>query len=349
MADNNGTGSNVDWERVRKGVVREHEKMIWRPYGLPTILDLERSAFHDAPISTPWDIPDRLAVSVAITGAFFQRSQNPNQPIAPDEILASAREVAHAGASTVHIHVRDDNDYNVLSPERFQHVIDPLHAEFPSLVVDGCLVPALDGEWALMKQVLDSGLLDAAPINTTATYIGDSLFVKPAPVMIEKVRLINEAGAVPEIAVYTDADVSNADRFLIRPGLLQTPAVWLVLPALPGCSPMDNPRQMIDGLTRIVSAIKDVDPDAFVMVCAAGRASTHVAALAALMGLHIRVGMEDTYWLYPHRDDKIESNLQALRMGQLIAEITGRPVASPEEYRTMLGLPERRGEQALTR
>lgn len=347
--DNNGTGSIVDWERVRKGVVREHEKMIWRPYGLPTILDLERSAFHDAPISTPWDIPDRLAVSVAITGAFFQHSQNPHQPITPDEILASAREVAHAGASTVHIHVRDDNGYNVLSPERFQHVIDPLHAEFPSLVVDGCLVPALDGEWALMKQVLDSGLLDAAPINTTATYIGDSLFVKPAPVMIEKVRMINEAGAVPEIAVYTDADVSNADRFLIRSGLLRTPAVWLVLPALPGCSPMDNPRQMIDGLTRTVSAIKDVDPDAFVMVCAAGRASTHVATLAALMGLHIRVGMEDTYWLYPHRDDKIESNLQALRMGQLIAEITGRPVASPEEYRTMLGVPERRGEQALTR
>lgn len=334
--------TNIDWERVGKGVARENEKMIWRPYGLPTILDLERSAFHDAPISTPWDIPEKLAVSVAITGAFFQPSQNPHQPIAPDDILTSAREVARAGASTVHIHVRDDNGYNVLSPERFHHVIDPLHEEFPSLVVDGCLVPALDGEWDLMKQVLDSGLLDAAPINTTATFIGDSLFVKPAPVMIEKVRLINEAGAVPEIAVYTDADVSNADRFLIKPGLIQTPAVWLVLPALPGCSPMENPRQMIEGLTRTVSAIKDVDPEAFIMVCAAGLASTHVSALAALMGLHIRVGMEDTYWLYPHREDKIENNMQALRMGLLISEVTGRPVATPEEYRTMLGAPARK-------
>jgi uncharacterized protein (DUF849 family) len=333
--------ANIDWERVNKGVARENEKMIWRPYGLPTVLDLENSAFHDAPISTPWDIPEKLAVSVAITGAFFQHSQNPNQPIAPQEILDSAREVAREGASTVHIHVRDDNGYNVLSPERFEQVIDPLHEEFPDLAVDGCLVPALDGEWALMKQVLESGLLDAAPINTTATYIGDSLFVKPAPVMIEKVRLINESGAVPEIAVYTDADVSNADRFLIRSGLIQTPAAWLVLPALPGCSPMDNPRQMIDGLTRTVSAIKDVDPDAFIMVCAAGRASTHVATLAALMGLHIRVGMEDTYWLYPHREDKIESNLQALRMGQMISQVTGRPVASQLEYRQMLGLADR--------
>ncbi|MEE1759571.1 3-keto-5-aminohexanoate cleavage protein [Streptomyces sp. SP18BB07] len=196
--------------------------------------------------------------------------------------------------------------------------------------------------------MLQAGVLDAAPINTTATYIGDSLFVKPAPIMIEKVRLINEAGAKAEIAVYTDADVSNADRFLFRSGLIEKGATWLVLPALPGCSPMENPRQMIEGLTRTVSAIRDVDPDAFIMVCAAGRVSTHVATLAALMGLHIRVGMEDTYFLWPHRDDRIESNLQALQIGQQIAAVTGRAVATPAEYRAMLGLPARHGAASPT-
>lgn len=331
--------ANIDWDRVSKGVARENEKMIWKPYGIPTVLDLEHSAFHDAPISAPWDIPEKLVVSVAITGAFFRKNQNPNQPITPGEIIESARQVHQAGASTVHIHVRDDEGYNVLSPDRFRQVINPLREEFPEIVIDGCLVPALGGEWELMKQVLNEGVLDAAPINTTATYIGDSLFVKPAPIMIDKVRLINEAGAKPEIAVYTDADVSNADRFLIKSGLVDTPAVWLILPALPGCSPMENPRQMIDGLTRTASAIKDIDPDAFIMVCAAGRASTHVAALAALMGLHIRVGMEDTYFLYPHRDDKIQSNLQAFHMGELISQVTGRPVATPADYRQFLGLP----------
>lgn len=331
---------NIDWDRVNKGVAREGEKMIWRPYGIPTVLDLEHSAYHDAPISAPWDIPEKLVVSVAITGAFFRKNQNPNQPITPGEIIESARAVHQAGASTVHIHVRDDEGYNVLSPDRFRQVISPLREEFPEIVIDGCLVPALSGEWELMKQVLNEGVLDAAPINTTATYIGDSLFVKPAPIMIEKVRLINEAGAKPEIAVYTDADVSNADRFLIKSGLIDTPAVWLILPALPGCSPMENPRQMIESLTRTAAAIKDIDPEAFIMVCAAGRASTHVAALAALMGLHIRVGMEDTYFLYPHREDKIQSNLQAFQMGELISQVTGRPVATSAEYRQFLGLPE---------
>lgn len=334
--------ANIDWNRVSKGVARENEKMIWRPYGIPTVMDLESTCFHDAPISEPWsDVPQEMIVSVAITGAFFRHDQNPNQPLTTEEILASAREVAAAGASAVHIHVRDEDGYNVLSPERFETVIQPLHDEFPDLPVDACLVPALDGEWDKMNQVLESGLLDAAPINTTATYVGDSLFVKPTPILLEKTRRILEAGSVPEIAVYTDADVSNADRYLFKSGLLKGGAVWLVLPALPGCSPMENPRQMVAGLTRTVEAIRDVDPQAVIMVCAASRASTHLATLAAVMGLHIRVGMEDTYFKWPHRDDRIESNLEALRLAQQLAEVVGRRVATPSETRAIMGLKER--------
>jgi 3-keto-5-aminohexanoate cleavage enzyme len=328
---------NVNWKKVTAGVDRDKGRMIWKPYGAPQILNLENSALHDAPISVPWAVPEKLVVSVAITGAFFRHDQNPNQPLTTDAIRESALQVLDAGASTVHIHVRDDEGYNVLSLERFEAVIKPLKAKYPDLAVDGCLVPALDGEWEEMKRVLDSKLLDAAPVNATATYIGDSLFAKPAPILMEKTRLIAESGAVPEIALYTDGDVSNADRFLIKSGLIKTPAVWLILPALPGCSPMDNPRQMVEGLTRTVGAIRDIDPEAFIMVCAAGRAAMYVATLAAVMGLHVRVGMEDTYWLWPHRDDRIESNLQAYGLAAKLSDVVGRPVASTADYRRMIG------------
>lgn len=337
--------TNIDWERIRRGVEREDHKMIWRPYGIPDIMDLDKSSFHDAPISSEWtEVPDETIVSVAITGAFFTKKQNPNQPITPEEILNSAREVADAGASALHIHVRDENGYNALSPERFRQVVEPLHREFPETPVDGCLVPALDGEWEKMRELLDETLLDGAPINATATHIGDSLFVKPAPVILEKTRLINESGGVPEIAVYTDADVENANRLLIQSGLISTPAVWLVLPGLPGGSPMGNPRQMVSGLTRIVDSIRDIDPDAVIMVCAAGRASMHLAALAVLMGLHIRVGMEDTYYLWPHRSDKVESNLQAFELAKTIVESLGRRVASPKRATEIMALRPQRSE-----
>jgi len=330
--------TNVRWDKVGRGVARERERMIWRPYGAPQILDLEHSALHDAPISVPWSVPGTLAVSVAITGAFFRHDQNPHQPLTVEAIRDSALAVLDAGASTVHIHVRDDNGYNVVSLERFRAVVEPLKHKYPDLAVDGCLVPALDGEWDEMRRVLDAKILDAAPVNATATYIGDSLFAKPAPILMEKARLIAAAGAIAEIAVYTDGDVSNADRFLIRSGLVKTPAVWLILPALPGCSPMDNPRQMVEGLTRSAAAIRDIDPHGMIMVCAAGRAAMYVATLAAVMGLHVRIGMEDTYWIWPHRDDRIESNTQVFSLAGKLAEVTGRPVASRVEYRRMLGL-----------
>ncbi len=333
--------SGIDWERVQKGLEREHHKMIWRPYGLPIVASPDHSAFFDAPISPPWKMPEKLIISSAITGAFFLPGDNPNQPITPAQILAEARACAAAGASTVHIHVRDDNGYNTLSLDRFAQVIEPLKEEFPHLAVDGCLVPALDGEWEEMKRMLEVGLLDGVPINTTATYVGDALFVKPIPVILEKTRLVLEAGAKPIIACYTDADVSNADRLLFKSGLLESGQSWLILPALPGCSPMANPRQMVDGLMRISSAIYDTDPDAVVSVCAAGRASFNLVTVAAALGLHIRVGMEDTVWLWPHREERIPSNVRMLQMALDMAALIGREVATHEEYRKMVGMPAR--------
>lgn len=331
----------IDWDRVAKGLERERHRMIWRPYGLPEIVNPERSAFHDVPLSPPWDIPQKMIVSVAITGAFFTREVNPNQPISPPEILAEARECAAAGASTVHIHVRDDAGFNTLSLERFKAVVDPLRTEFPDLAVDGCLVTALEGEWQQMVDVLDAGVFDAVPVNTAATYVGDALFVKPVPVIMEKARLVQEAGAKVLIACYTDGDVANADRFLIKPGLVESPSYWAILPALPGCSPMENPRQMVDGLTRMASAIYDSDPDATILVCAAGRAAMYVVTVAAAIGLHVRVGMEDTIWRWPHRNDLVSSNLEYLEMAKQLAGVLGRDVATHAEYRQMVGMPEK--------
>ncbi|MCW2672646.1 MAG: 3-keto-5-aminohexanoate cleavage protein [Frankiales bacterium] len=329
----------VDWDRVRRGLERERHRMIWRPYGLPVIADPGRSAFVDADIAPKWELPPKLAISAAITGAFFTRAQNPSQPITPQEIYEEARASVLAGASTIHIHVRDDNGYNTLDPVRFREVILPLKEEFPDLAVDACMVCALDGEWEKMIEVLDSGLLDGVPINTTATYVGDALFAKPIPMILEKTRLIIESGAKPIIACYTDADVNNADRLLFKSELLGPGAYWLILPALPGCSPMGNPRQMFEGLLRMQTAILDVDPEASIVVCAAGRASSHLVTIAAALGLHIRVGMEDTIWRYPHRDDLIQSNVDMVGTAVGLASVLGREVATHSEYRELMGMP----------
>jgi 3-keto-5-aminohexanoate cleavage enzyme len=330
--------NTVRWDLVEEGMERTGGRMIWKPYGLPEIIDPEHSRFFEGTIQPAWDVSDKIVVQAAITGAFYTRNANPHQPITTEEILASAQECARAGASAIHLHVRGDNGYNVLDPERFKAVVDPLREEFPDIAVDGCYVTALDGEWELMKRALREQILDGVPINTTAVFNGDAIFAKPVPLMLEKTRLILESGAAPIVAVYTDADVNNAERFLFRSGLLGPGQVWCVLPAIPGSSPMENPKQMIEGLLRFVNLIRDVDPEARILVCGAGRASSFLVTAAALLGLHIRVGMEDTVWRYPHKDEKLASNLEAFLQAKTVVEALGRQVATPAEYREIMGV-----------
>jgi 3-keto-5-aminohexanoate cleavage enzyme len=332
--------NSVNWALVEKGMERSERRMIWRPYGAPEVLDPEASAFHAGQVQAPWAIPRQVIVQSAITGAFFSRGANPAQPITPAEILQSARECAAAGASAIHLHMRDDNGYNVLDVKRFHQVIDPLRDEFPGISIDGCLVCALEGEWDQMKVALKERLLDGVPINPTATYMGDSLFAKPVPMMLDKTRLVLEHGASPILAVYTDADVYNAERYLFRSELLTGPQAWCLLPGLPGCSPMENPRQMLEGLFRLTSLIRDVDPEGTILVCSAGRASSYLVTAAMTLGLHVRVGMEDTVWRWPHLQNKIESNLSAFESMKTMAGLLGREVATFSQFRQIMRQPE---------
>jgi 3-keto-5-aminohexanoate cleavage enzyme len=332
----------IDWDAVHRSLETDSQhRCISRSYGLPSIGNPISSAFFDGDISPRWDIPDELIVEVAITGAFMRHSENPAQPLTTAEILDQARACAAGGASALHVHVRNDDGYNTLDPDRLASVVEPLREEFPDLFISGCLVCILKGEWEAMQQVLERGLLDGCPLNPTATFVGDTLFAKPPAMIIEKTRLVLEAGVTPQVAVYVDGDVANADRFLYRSGLLEQGQNWLVLPSLPGCSPMLNARQMGEGLLRVSSAIYDTDPEATITVCAAGRASLYLTAMAVSLGLHVRIGMEDTIWLWPHRDDLIESNPQVLELTKLLAQALGRTVAGHARYRELLDVAPR--------
>lgn len=329
----------VKWEQVKKWVGREGLITKWKAYGMPEALDPFTSRFVDVEPMPRWEIPKKVFISTTITGAFFSKRTNPHQPITPDEIRASAEACIKAGAPNIHIHVRDEAGYNALNVNRFRQVIAPLRAKYPEVTFDGCLVAVNEEESAAMEPAMDTMLFDALPVNTTAICCGDSMFFKAPHVIIEKARLIESRGLKPLISVYDDGDIDNARRFLVESGVVKKPLSWLVLPALPGCSPMHNPRQMVEGLMRMVAAIRDIDPDSFITVCAAGRPSTYLATMAILLGLHVRVGMEDTVWQWPHRDDILDSNAKHFLQIKQIAELLGRELMTAAEYRAATGMP----------
>jgi 3-keto-5-aminohexanoate cleavage enzyme len=336
----------VNWEWVnewKKDVNplggKQEFQCIWIPYGLPEIVDPHGTKYGlGVEVQPAWDIPQKVFISQTIVGAFYSTKGNPNHPVKPDQIKDQALACLAAGAPNVHIHVRDEQGYNVLDPELFHHVIDPIRKEYPDRIVCGCMVPFQAGEWSKMIECLEDGLFDQTPINTVAAYCGDTLFVKPPHVMIEKTRICQELGVKPQIAVYSDGDIDNADRYLIKTGVLEKPYYWIILPTLPGGSPMQNPKAMVEVIMHYTNRIKEIDKDSEIVVCASGRASSYLAIFALLLGLNIRIGMEDTVWMWPHRNDQIQKNIDHFKMFKQIIELMGREIISPEEWRKKLGM-----------
>ena len=87
---------------------------------------------------------------------------------------------------------------------------------------------------------------------------------------------------------------------------------------------------------HFTNRIKEIDEDSQIVVCASGRPSTYLTTLALLLGLHIRVGMEDSVWKWPHRDEKIKNNLETFLATKQIVELLGREIIEPDEWRKML-------------
>jgi 3-keto-5-aminohexanoate cleavage enzyme len=52
----------------------------------------------------------------------------------------------------------------------------------------------------------------------------------------------------------------------------------------------------------------------------------------------VRVGMEDSVYVHPHRDEKLQTSAQAVTLVRTIAEALGREIATPDEARAILGI-----------
>jgi 3-keto-5-aminohexanoate cleavage enzyme len=146
--------------------------------------------------------------------------------------------------------------------------------------------------------------------------------------------------------------VDLARRYIISQGLVKKPFCFDVLIGYPFDDSTDwmatylaNPKAMVDELMLIVDRIKEIDEDSIIMVNAAGRAGHYLVTQAMLLGLHVRTGTEDMAFRFPHRNDLIESNSECVLRVKQTAEALGRRLATPEEYRQMVGA-KRRGAKA---
>ncbi len=167
--------------------------------------------------------------------------------------------------------------------------------------------------------------------------------------MVPAIDALEETGVKPELAVHSSGEIELAKRKLIDTGILKKPYNWLILYGLPfnvgrtlvSGTWVSNAQDMTKHLFLMVDQIRQIDPTSVISVCAAGRAGLYMTTLATMMGLHIRVGTEDTPWKFPNSDVKLKDNLEMFEMARRIAELHGRSPATPNEYRALVGKPAR--------
>jgi 3-keto-5-aminohexanoate cleavage enzyme len=303
---------------------------------LDLIFSQQGEAAVDLISERKWDAPRKIAISAAVCGSFFRRDSNPNQPYSPEEIYRESVGAIDAGAAIIHIHVRNKDGWPSANLGLYDQVMNPLKEKYGDRVVtDGCTAFR---PFEKTEELLKKRYFEISPVNTTATYVGNMLIGFSPAHMQAHVRVMDSVGAKPQLAVYGPGDVDTAERFLIRPGLVKAPYFWLILHGLPGCgAPMHDPVSATETLAQSIRAIRWATPDCIIQVAAAGRASSHLAAAGMLMGVDsVRVGMEDTIYRWPHKDDRIERNSDPVTDMVNLAKILGREVATAKDFRDWL-------------
>lgn len=296
-----------------------------------------------ADVQPKWTVPEKIAINVAVSSRFTEgASADAANPTSLEDYVDEASRVIEAGACGVHIDftwVTDKRgrrlDRDLPPVEAYSAVIEPLRARFGHAFVSNLNV--LNGTtFEMCMSPAKAGLAEACPCAPG----------HPDAFMIPAIKTMEELGVKPELAVHSSGEIELARRKLIEPGLLKKPYNWLILYGLPfsvgrslaSATSVGDAQEMAQQLFLMVDQIRKIDPDGVISVCAAGRSTLYMTTLATMMGLHIRVGVEDTLWKYPNQNVELKTNLEMFTMAKDIAGQLGRTPGDANYYRSLVGL-----------
>ena len=270
-------------------------------------------------------------ITVAPTGAEQLKADVPHLPTTLDELVAEAKACEAAGASLVHVHIRDAAHRPTLDLGRLKETVAALR-EQTSLVVQlstgGSVHDPLDSRLAVLDAKPDSCSLTCGTVN-----FGDDVFLNPWPFMVELYEKARDAEVVPEFELFDLGHVAALRRLLDTHGLPFGGRVHcdFVL-GVPGGMP---------GTTQALVAGVQALPAEVTSWSATGIGRTHlpVAAAALSLGGHLRVGMEDTIVYAPGR--RVRSNAELVERAARLATELQRPPMTTGQARELLGLAPR--------
>jgi len=269
-----------------------------------------------------------VIITVAITGALPRKKDNPAVPVTPAEQIESTHEAFEAGASLVHIHVRNPDESPASDPALYGAVQEGVRKHCPGMIVQFS-TGGRGRDQAARGAMLDLRP-DMASLATGSVNFPTNIYENPPDFIEQLARTMLEYDIKPEVEVFDLAMLYNAAN-LVKKGLIKDqPHVQFVM-GIPNAMPM---RPSVFNFLR--SELADVLPGATWVAAGIGRFQWEVNRMCLETGGHCRTGLEDNTRFDATR--LAASNAELVRKIVDACEPYDRRPATAAEARQILGL-----------
>ncbi|WP_286828283.1 MULTISPECIES: 3-keto-5-aminohexanoate cleavage protein [Kordiimonas] len=293
----------------------------------------------------------KIILTCAITGNGEYNLGHPSFPVTPQEIADSALEAEEAGASCVHLHVRDvETRLGSRNPELFLDMATRVRDGGVRAVINitcgggGRFYPDPNDESragpgsdvaSAEERVrhIELTMPEVCSIDVTTQNQVDGahpyVYLNTEYTLRKMAKRFQELGVKPEIEVFAPGDVMLAKK-MIEEGLFDAPPMFQIVMGTRWGLPA-TPETMI--------YMRDLLPAGAPWAAfGIARMQMPMVAQAALLGGNVRVGLEDNLYL---SRGVFATNGQLVERARTIIEHLGFEVATPDEARAMLGLGKR--------
>ena len=168
-----------------------------------------------------------VVIAVAITGSVPRKRDNPAVPVTPAEQVESTHEAFEAGASLVHVHVRNPDESPSSDPALFAQVQDGIRKHCPGMIVQFS-TGGRGRDQAARGNALDLRP-DMASLSTGSVNFPTIVYENSAALVVDLATRMQAFGVRPEIEIFDLSHLHGARR-LIDAGLMdERPHVQIVM------------------------------------------------------------------------------------------------------------------------
>lgn len=279
------------------------------------------------------NLKNKTIITVAATGAWPKKENNPNVPMTPQEIAEDIYVCWQAGAAVAHLHMRDDAGNGTMSADKFRETVTLLKSQHPDC--DVILNLTTSGDLNATEETRQAHLLELKPEMASydcgsMNWLNSSLFLNPPKFLEALGKTMQECNVKPEIEAFDPGMIGNAAYYL-KKGVLKAP---LHFQFCMGCA--NGIPGTIKNLVFMKETMESLCPGSTWSTFGVGHSAMEIMYAAIALGGHVRVGMEDNV-MYA-KGVLAESNKQFVERARRCIEEFGNQTATPDEAREILGL-----------